>query len=175
MSTSLECYNFQVPSSIKVPNITAYTQAPVAVSTAAGTSAPVSADLYPTGFGIFTLDGSGRGALLNVNPDGTVSVNSPSNSATPGSYLALFGTGLGPVQFTGGWKQRPPTPCCGSKRANRGSLQAASDFPGGTMLDAGTIAVAGPAGIQTVQASAPRGNPLISLLCRRVRSSKEHF
>jgi uncharacterized protein (TIGR03437 family) len=49
--------------------------------------------------GLFTADSSGCGqaAALNVRPDGSVSVNSPANSAAPGDYLALFGTGLGIV------------------------------------------------------------------------------
>jgi uncharacterized protein (TIGR03437 family) len=47
--------------------------------------------------GLFTFDSSGCGqaAALNVSPDGSVSVNSPANSAAPGDYLVLFGTGLG--------------------------------------------------------------------------------
>jgi len=47
--------------------------------------------------GLFTADSSGCGqaAALNVGPDGSISVNSPDNSAAPGDYLVLFGTGLG--------------------------------------------------------------------------------
>jgi uncharacterized protein (TIGR03437 family) len=73
---------------------------PIVVTTAAGSSEPV----YVPGdiggpFGIFTLDGSGcgRGAVLNVASDGSVSLNSPSNSAEPGSYISVYGTGLGAV------------------------------------------------------------------------------
>ncbi|HXJ37678.1 MAG TPA: hypothetical protein VNH18_00295, partial [Bryobacteraceae bacterium] len=46
---------------------------------------------------IFSADASGCGlaAALNIRPDGTVSRNSPSNSAAPGDYVALFGTGFG--------------------------------------------------------------------------------
>jgi uncharacterized protein (TIGR03437 family) len=91
--------NFQVPSSAGAPlGLSVYSKVTVEVSTQAG-RVSASVDLYYREFGIFTLDGSGcgRGAVLNVNPDGTMSLNSPSNSASPGSYLALFGTGLGPV------------------------------------------------------------------------------
>lgn len=47
--------------------------------------------------GLFTADASGCGqaAALNVRPEGSFSVNSPGNSAAPGDYLVLFGTGLG--------------------------------------------------------------------------------
>ena len=70
------------------------------VVTAAGASEP-----YPLPgdiggpFGIFTLDGSGcgRGAVLNVASDGSVSLNSPSNSASPGDFISVYGTGLGAV------------------------------------------------------------------------------
>jgi uncharacterized protein (TIGR03437 family) len=67
------------------------------VVTAAGASEP-----YPLPgdiggpFGIFTLDGSGcgRGAVFNVASDGSVSLNSPSNAASPGDFLSVYGTGL---------------------------------------------------------------------------------
>ena len=47
--------------------------------------------------GVFTADatGCGQAAVLNINPAGTVSLNSPSNSAQAGDYLAIFGTGFG--------------------------------------------------------------------------------
>lgn len=92
--------NFQVPSSAGAPLYgEEYSQVAVVVATPGGTSDPAAADVYYKGFGIFTLDGSGcgRGAVLNVNSDGTTSLNSPSNSAAPGSYLTVFGTGLGAV------------------------------------------------------------------------------
>jgi uncharacterized protein (TIGR03437 family) len=74
--------------------------APIVVVTAAGASEP-----YPLPgdiggpFGIFTLDGSGcgRGAVLNVASDGSMSLNSPSNSASPGDFISVYGTGLGAV------------------------------------------------------------------------------
>ncbi|HVW10790.1 MAG TPA: hypothetical protein VHC90_19525 [Bryobacteraceae bacterium] len=49
--------------------------------------------------GLFTSDSSGCGqaAALNVQPDGTVSINSPENSAAPGDYLVLFGSGIGDI------------------------------------------------------------------------------
>jgi len=50
---------------------------------------------------LFSSDSSGCGqaAALNIRADGTGSVNSTTNSAAPGDYLALYGTGLGILQF----------------------------------------------------------------------------
>jgi uncharacterized protein (TIGR03437 family) len=83
--------NFQVPVETPVSRV------PVTVSTAAGTSAPALVDIAQTGVGIFSANGSGCGgaAALNVAEDGSMSVNSPTNSASPGQFVALFGTGLG--------------------------------------------------------------------------------
>ena len=66
------------------------------VTTPAGSSDPYPLD-FGECFGILTLDGSGcgRGVVLNVASDGSLSLNSPSNSASPGDYIAIFGTGLG--------------------------------------------------------------------------------
>ncbi len=54
-------------------------------------------DITTVALGIFTLDASGCGppAVLNVAPDGSVSVNSPENSAEPGGILTVFLTGMG--------------------------------------------------------------------------------
>lgn len=70
--------------------------APVIVSTAAGASSPASAPMLLAAPSLFSADGSGCGpaAALNIAPDGTVSVNSPSNSAAPGDFISLFGTGF---------------------------------------------------------------------------------
>jgi len=87
--------NFQVPSGTDTTS-GASSAAGVVVSTAAGQSAP-----YPLGMadspGIFTRDssGCGRGAVLNVAADGGVSVNSPANSAAPGAFVSIYGTGNG--------------------------------------------------------------------------------
>ncbi|HVV45999.1 MAG TPA: hypothetical protein VHC72_12375 [Bryobacteraceae bacterium] len=87
--------NAQAPWSLTAPdrNIIAVT---LAVTTAAG-SASIQTGLASAAPGFFTADASGCGqaAALNIHPDGAVSVNSPSNSAAPGDYVALFGTGFG--------------------------------------------------------------------------------
>jgi uncharacterized protein (TIGR03437 family) len=60
-------------------------------------SAPLTFLLSSARPGFFTVNGSGCGqaAALNIAPTGAVSINSPSNSAAPGDYIALFGTGFG--------------------------------------------------------------------------------
>jgi uncharacterized protein (TIGR03437 family) len=76
------------------------TVATIIVTTPAGSSAPVTVPVSPDSPSLFSFDGSGCGqaAVLNISPDGTVSVNSPSNSAAPGDFVSLFGTGFGLVQ-----------------------------------------------------------------------------
>ena len=89
--------NFQMPSyGDQVPGVG--TAPAIVVSTAAGTSDPYS----ETGWravGIFTMDGSGcgQGAVLNVGADGSSSLNSPENSASPGDWITVFGTGIYPI------------------------------------------------------------------------------
>jgi uncharacterized protein (TIGR03437 family) len=77
--------NFQVPGN-------ALTGGAV-VTTAAGTS-----ELYQPAnsgaTGLFSADSSGCGqaAVLNINGDGTSSLNSATNSALPGQWVSLWGT-----------------------------------------------------------------------------------
>jgi uncharacterized protein (TIGR03437 family) len=65
-------------------------------------------------FGIFTQDasGCGRGQILNVAPDRSTSLNSPNNSAAPGDYLTIYGTGLGYYAYNSppDGKPTPPAP-----------------------------------------------------------------
>ena len=78
----------------------------IVVSTAVGASVPYDPNtatpnaLYAGG--IFTTDasGCGQGAIHNVTPSGTVSVNSTANSASPGNYLSVYGTGIAEVYFS---------------------------------------------------------------------------
>ena len=87
--------NIQVPSSLVISGADVVT-GHVVVSTPAGSSATTALSLTRTYPGLFTADASGCGqaAALNVLP-GAVGINSPSNSAAPGDYIALFGTGFG--------------------------------------------------------------------------------
>jgi len=88
--------NFQVPSpGDETPGVVVV--AGVVVSTAAGNSVPFSAPANAwQAFGIFSMDGSGcgQGAVLNVAADGSVSVNSSANSASPGGWISIYATGL---------------------------------------------------------------------------------
>jgi uncharacterized protein (TIGR03437 family) len=88
--------NLQVPWSTQVAPFN-YTQASVVVTTLAGSSTPVQVPVFQSGPSLFSQDGSGCGqaAALNVSPDGSVSRNSPSNSAAPGDFISLYGTGIG--------------------------------------------------------------------------------
>jgi uncharacterized protein (TIGR03437 family) len=85
------------PVSTPIPRLST-DPASLVVATASGASEPVlvlPGDYGPP-FGVFTLDGSGcgRGAVLNVAADGSLSLNSPTNSASPGDFLTVYGTGL---------------------------------------------------------------------------------
>jgi uncharacterized protein (TIGR03437 family) len=75
------------------PNLLA---AAVVVTTPVGSSSAEIAALAGSAPALFTADGSGCGqaAALNIRPDGSTSVNSASNSAAPGDFIALFGTGF---------------------------------------------------------------------------------
>jgi uncharacterized protein (TIGR03437 family) len=112
----------QAPSSLALTNV-AYTTANVVVKSGSGASGPVSVSLYQDAPALFTADESGCGpaAALNLAPDGGWSLNSPSNSAAPGDFVVLFGTGFG-IPY--------PTPPDGSRAT------AALHFPGaGFMID----------------------------------------
>jgi len=87
--------NAQLPS---LPEFRTQPFETVVVKSPAGMSAEFQAPAFYQVPGIFTADSSGCGqaAALNVTPDDTVSVNSPQNSAQPGDYIAVFGTGFGP-------------------------------------------------------------------------------
>jgi uncharacterized protein (TIGR03437 family) len=88
--------NAQMPSSIRA-DPSYITSASVVVSTPNGDSAPASAAMLWFSPAAFSADSSGCGqaAALNTATDGTVSINSPANSAAPGDYISLFGTGMG--------------------------------------------------------------------------------
>jgi len=102
--------NAQVPSSLTAPDRQIIAVG-VLVTTPAG-SAGIQTGLASGAPGLFTADSSGCGqaAALNIRPDGAVSVNSASDSAAPGDYVALFGTGFGvPLQHVDdGWATAGP-------------------------------------------------------------------
>lgn len=88
--------NLQVPWSTPVA-LFSYTQASVVVTTSIGSSSLIEVPVFQSGPSIFSQDGSGCGQAdaLNDNPDGSVSLNSSSNSAAPGDSISLYGTGIG--------------------------------------------------------------------------------
>jgi uncharacterized protein (TIGR03437 family) len=79
-----------------------YTQAAIVVTTSAGSSDAAQVQVYRASPGSFTMNGTGCGQVmaLNIGDDGTVTINSPSNSAAPGDFIAVFGTGLGVPVYT---------------------------------------------------------------------------
>jgi uncharacterized protein (TIGR03437 family) len=83
-------------------------------------------------FGIFTQDssGCGQGAVLNNAADGSLSVNSPANSASPGDYLSVFGTGLFVPNYAPGYPP-PGSPAPFSPLAATQCSGALLDFVSG--------------------------------------------
>jgi len=92
--------NAQAPSSLTSVD-GGYTTANVVVTTGFGASAAEPVSVYVESPGVFTTDGSGCGqaAALNVSPDDSLSPNTASNSAAPGDFVTLFGTGFGLAYF----------------------------------------------------------------------------
>lgn len=72
---------------------------PVVVTTAAGASDPVVVMGVDDAPGIFTQSGGGcgPGAVQNVSADGSVNLNTPTQSTSPGDFISVYATGLGPV------------------------------------------------------------------------------
>jgi uncharacterized protein (TIGR03437 family) len=88
--------NFQIPSPLDTtPGIS--TAPGVVVGTAAGLSDPYALQSAADANGVFTRNGSGcsQADVLNVDADGSVSPNSPANSASPGDFISIYGTGAG--------------------------------------------------------------------------------
>lgn len=92
------------------------------ITASAGSSAPYDpSTATPNAWyagGIFTIDGSGcgQGAVLNDAANGSVSVNSTSNSASPGGYISIFGTGLFEILPTPIGSPAPASPPAASVR-----------------------------------------------------------
>ncbi len=92
--------NAQVPFAIGV-GLGSLSSPALVVTASSGASAPAAVSVYIEAPGIYTRDGSGCGqaAALNVGPDGSISANSPSNSAAPGDFVTVFGNAFGPFYF----------------------------------------------------------------------------
>jgi uncharacterized protein (TIGR03437 family) len=93
--------NFQVPTTL-TPDGTLPRQISVTVTTAAGVSNPVIVAGVHDALGIFTQNsmGCGQGAIQNVAGDGSVTLNTPDNSVTPGGLISVYATGLGSVAYS---------------------------------------------------------------------------
>ena len=166
--------NFQVPSSTNQDMPTAGTPGvlSIVVTTAAGSSEPVTGTVFFNSAGIFTQNssGCGAGAILNVKPDGSVSLNSPSNSASPGDYLSIFATGLGvaSVQPPDG-EPAPTQPLAIIQYDNYGAgvefyaditpLDGPPDGPGAVQLASFTGEAPGFVGLDQVNVQVPSGAP----------------
>ena len=89
--------NAQVPKEVQGPGGTTVGSGTVVVTTGAGASAPAQIALAANSPALFSVDGSGCGqaaALTSYMPF-AMAVNGPANSAQPGDYVTLFGTGFG--------------------------------------------------------------------------------
>ncbi len=82
---------------IVVPDLASGSSVPVTVTYEGRISAPFMVGIVASAPGIFTLDDSGQGQAVALNPDG--SANSASNPAKTGDLISLFatGTGTGPI------------------------------------------------------------------------------
>ena len=96
--------NLQVPTTGPLAYLTQVgaagsTSLPLIVTSPTGSSDQVTVAVQAESLGIFTQDstGCGQAAILNVNADGSVSLNSPGNSVAPGGAISVFATGLGGV------------------------------------------------------------------------------
>jgi uncharacterized protein (TIGR03437 family) len=91
--------NFQAPSTIQFASGQSPTTQ-VIVSTPSGISGPVPLLLGNSAPSFFTQNGSGcgPGAIQNVNADGSVTLNTPADSVSPGGFITLWATGLGPPE-----------------------------------------------------------------------------
>ncbi len=124
---------------LQVPSASRWSQGlSVVVSTAAGRSVPYN-PLVATpnawdAAGVFSVDasGCGQGAVLNVANDGSVSLNSPANSASPGGWVSAYGTGISLLAYPPDGVPTPLTPLFESNPAGlfefdfQGLLGAAS-------------------------------------------------
>jgi uncharacterized protein (TIGR03437 family) len=80
--------NVQAPFTLKPGSLTS-----IQVRTGAGTSGTIALEVVPAFAGLYTNQSNGRGQVRAINQNG--SINSVSNPAPQGSYVSLYGTGLG--------------------------------------------------------------------------------
>ena len=94
--------NLQMPSFLNVLGLNEPSSPlSVVITSALGSSSVLKVPFFRRSPGAFTQNASGCGAgsILNVDSKGGVSLNSTSNSASPGSYISVYWTGLGAAYF----------------------------------------------------------------------------
>jgi uncharacterized protein (TIGR03437 family) len=73
----------------------------IMVTTATGSTLPVAVPIVNTNPGVFTADAGGQGLANAINQDGTQNgdgtITGSDTAAPPGSIVAVYATGLGPV------------------------------------------------------------------------------
>jgi uncharacterized protein (TIGR03437 family) len=103
-------YVSEKQSSVVVPyEVAGKSSTTITIETDGG-SATVSVPVVPAVPGLFTANASGTGQAAALNQDGTI--NSPSNPASAGQVIVLYGTGEGLVQPVpvDGTTTAPPEP-----------------------------------------------------------------
>lgn len=86
--------NFQVPYAVSKR---VGERIPVSVTTSEGTSDPVLAFVQEDSPATWVQGGGacGQGLIQHLSSDGSMALNSPDHSLSPGSFFTVFGTGLG--------------------------------------------------------------------------------
>jgi uncharacterized protein (TIGR03437 family) len=85
---------------VQAPALTAGSTTSVQVTSSSGTSSAASVPVVPVKPGIITYEAGGKGQAKVINQDGSLNGDGSANNssgAAPGSVIALYATGLGPV------------------------------------------------------------------------------
>jgi len=127
-------YTSATQASAIVPYRVAGNSAQLVVQYQGLSTAPVTIPLAATAPGIFTADGSGRGAAAAMNQDG--SLNNTGAPAPAGSVVTLFATGEGVTlpagvdgSMTGGVSPRPAAPVSVTIGGLPATVQFAAEAP----------------------------------------------
>lgn len=94
---------FQAPASITPNGQLPVFPVQLVVETPLGVSNPVGISYVAAAPGLYTQDGSscGAGRVMNESADGSdATLNTPANSASPGDFISIYGTGFGFAYFS---------------------------------------------------------------------------
>lgn len=97
VSVAPDSITFQAPTPTPAPlGYEIVAMATVVVTTAGGSSDPFVLPYLLDAAGLYTQDGTGcgQGLIYNIDANGAQTLNSPSNSASPGDYISIRGTGF---------------------------------------------------------------------------------